>query len=144
MVKKTADKTTLEKIWKKTRFSKENQPSAEAKKTWRDRKKEAMKMLNDILEKEKMTYKDFLIKYMDRHTKWKGAKEVVRYTPKDTLQIRERYMVLYVYDRIGKWSLDWFDRHISYAPQKTELAWNEWKSLFNKITVTIDDHRKWW
>lgn len=142
MVKETTAKTSNErtrglKRWNPPKpFSKENQPSPEAKAEGRARKKEAKRMLDDILLKNEVTVKEFLEQYMDKKekkVKWKVVKE--RYEPKQTLSIKEAYSVNYIYNQIIKWWLDWMNRHVSYAPQKSEI-WGDEDNI-KPLTITF-------
>lgn len=116
----------LKRWWWK--LSKDNQPSPEAKKAGWERRKHAQQILDDILKKQDYTIDKFLKDFMDMKEKKNKEWEIVktRYEPKTSLTIQEAYNVWYVYSQIVKWWLDWMNRHISFAPQKTELSWEDW------------------
>lgn len=147
---KTADAKLRKKmgeIGKGTQFSKTNQPSPAAKSKWmkdsRDRRKEAIRIMNSILTKSNMKIDDFLNKYMDKKIKINfDTKEVIKeyYTPKKSLTIMEGYVVGYVYNALVEWWFDYMNRLVWFAPTKTELTGEDWDPI--ETTLNAEDIAK--
>ena len=89
------------------------QPSPQAKKAGRERKRQARRMMDMVLQYQNMSVAE-LKKYMDKH--------------KNNLTVLEYTMMKYVTEwmKDKKIMLDMIDRHISKAPAQMELTWSEW------------------
>ena len=89
-------------------FSKDNQPSPEAKSKGWERRREAQKILDDFMRMGDMTFKEIgdLIKDIQRHPE----KHTVREAKLARYMTKEKFMT------------DWLDRHISKAPQEMNLG----------------------
>lgn len=101
-------------------FTKDIQPSPEAKKAWRERKRQARKMMDMVLKYQSMTTGE-LKEHMEKN--------------KDNLTVLEYIMMKYVIEGMNdkKIMLDMLDRHISKAPQ--EITGAEGDALFSTITI---------
>ena len=110
MANKSPDITGLKK-WP-PRLSKDNQPTPEQKKAGRERKRQAKKILDHMMKMWSMTKQQRL--------------EYVKQNP-DELQMDELINIKYMEEIMkGKLLVDWMNRHIPYAPQKTELTGTDW------------------
>ncbi len=89
-------------------FTKDNQPSPEAKKKGWERRREAQKIMDEIMQLADMPYADI-----------KALLEDIKVHPeKHTL--REVKLAQYLMDK--KYTVDYLDRHISKAPQEIVMG----------------------
>lgn len=97
-------------------FEKE-QPDPALKKAWRDRKRQAQKIMWLVLEYQNMTTSE-LKEHMEKH--------------KDNLTVLEYTMMKYVTEwmKDKKIMLDMIDRHISKAPTQMEISWENWWPIY--------------
>lgn len=105
-------------------FSTENQPSNDAKREGWNRKKVAQRMMDDLIFKSEMTVDQFKEQYMQEiEVTGRWGIVVKKYVPKDSLTIKERQVVIYLWATINSewWALNRMDRHVPMAPQKLEL-----------------------
>lgn len=110
MAKQTPVTTGLKK-WP-PRLSKDNQPSNEAKKAWRDRKRQAQKIMDEMVLYQDMTEAEFQEFIKKKDTKlW----QVITAT----------YMREIMKDK--KIMTHWLDKHVPNAPQ--EISWPDWWSI---------------
>lgn len=108
--KKTPAKTHL-KIWP-WRLTADNQPSAELKKAGRERRRQAQRIMDKILELQGMPFSE-LANMMKKENLWDM-------TAADVICLR------YVNDVMkGKLIVDFLNRHISYAPQDYNIGTSE-------------------
>lgn len=109
---KTNDKTkNLRPQWNPY-FTKDNQPSWEAKSAGWDRRRESKRIMDKILEIQGLTFWE-LVQMMKKEN-------LLDMTAADVICLR------YVSDVVkGKHILDFLDRHISKAPQDINLGTNE-------------------
>lgn len=109
-------------------FSADNQPSSEAKKQWRERKKQAQKMMDTIMELQEMTV-DELKKFVQENKKF--------------ISVWNFVLLKYVEDILkDKWMrLDRINRHIPYATAKQEV-WHSFDWV-EAVTVTIKKGKAW-
>ncbi len=112
----------------------ERPPSTWAQKSaWRDRKRQAQKIMALVLEYQNMTTWE-LKEYMEKQ--------------KDKLTVLEYTMMKYVTEGMKdkKIMLDMIDRHISKAPSQMELSWIDWGNIWvditNKQKTAIDSLKK--
>jgi pyocin large subunit-like protein len=93
---------------KETQFTPENQPSPEAKSKGWERRREAQKIMDEIMQLADMPYADI-----------KALLEDIKVHPeKHTL--REVKLAQYLMDK--KYTVDYLDRHISKAPQEIVMG----------------------
>lgn len=104
-------------------FSKDNQPSPEAKSRGWDRRRESMKIMNQLRKLGDMSYKDFKVLLED----------IEKHPAKHTL----REVMLARYMDQEKHIIDFLDRHISKAPVINELSGPEGEGF--SITVKVDE-----
>lgn len=92
------------------------QPTPEQKKAWRERKRQAQRIMDMILKYQTMTTGD-LREYMEKN--------------KETLTVLEYTMMKYVTEwmKDKKMMIDMINRHIPYAPTKTEITGEDWGAL---------------
>jgi len=89
-------------------FTKDNQPSPEAKSKGWERRREAQKIMDEIMQLADMPYADI-----------KALLEDIKVHPeKHTL--REVKLAQYLMDK--KYTVDYLDRHISKAPQEIVMG----------------------
>lgn len=105
-------------------FTSENQPSPEAKKAWRKRRKEAQRMMDTLMSFQEMNAEQIKA-YIEKH--------------RDEIPVKDLVMLQYLEDILKnpKIRIDWINRHVPYAPQKQEITWDGWKALFDQIEVTV-------
>lgn len=91
-----------------TPFTSDRQPSPEAKRAWRQRKKEAQRMMETLMWFQEMNAEQIKA-YIDKH--------------KDEMPVKDLVMLQYLEDILKnpKIRIDWINRHVPYAPQKQEL-----------------------
>lgn len=90
-----------------TPFSKENQPSPEAKKKGWERRREAQKIMDEIMKLSDMPYSEI-----------KNLLADIKNNP-DKHTLREVKLANYLMEK--KYTIDYLDRHISKAPQDINL-----------------------
>lgn len=93
-----------------SQFTSKRQPTTEQRKKWRVRRKEARRILEKLMEFQEMTLEQ--LEYMVKTDEWKK------------LPIKDAMLFKYLHWIFGKnphLIIDWLNRHISYAPSKTEL-----------------------
>lgn len=95
-------------IGKDTQFTSKNQPSPEAKKKGWERRKEAQKIMDEIMRLADMPYSD--IKEL--------LNDIKTHPEKHTL--REVKLANYLMEK--KYTIDYLDRHISKAPQEIDMT----------------------
>lgn len=88
-------------------FTKDNQPSPEAKKKGWERRREAQKILDEFMAKADMSYKEI-----------KDLLDDVKIHP-ERHTLREVKIANYLMS--SKYTIDWLDRHISNAPQQLDV-----------------------
>lgn len=93
---------------KATQFTSKYQPSPEAKKTGWERRREAQKILDELMKQGDMSYKDFL-----------DLLEDIKQNPQNHT-LREVKVAKYL--RSEKHTIDWLNKHISNAPQEVDLT----------------------
>lgn len=111
------------------------QPTPEAKSAGWDRRRHAQQMLNDILSKQDMTMAelDAMAKDIEKNPHKHKAKDVLIFN----------YVYRSVKDPENKLGIDWFNRNVPYAPQKTEITGEDGKALkvdFNSTDDLPDDN----
>lgn len=92
---------------KEHQFTSENQPSPEAKKKGWERRREAQKIMDVMLELTDMPYSEI-----------KELLEDIKRNP-DKHTLREVKLANYLMDK--KYTVDYLDRHISKAPQEVDV-----------------------
>jgi len=90
-----------------TPFSKDNQPSPEAKKKGWERRREAQKIMDEIMKLSDMPYSEI-----------KDLLSDIKNNP-DKHTLREVKLANYLMEK--KYTVDYLDRHISKAPQDINL-----------------------
>lgn len=119
--KKTSEKTSLSHPGKQ--FSSKYQPSWKAKSEWRERRRQAQKIMDLILKFQSMT-----------------KKEIEEYIKEgeETMDVGSIIILKYVEDLIKspKMRIDWLNRHVSYAPQKQELE-HSWQMKMTTVVKKI-------
>lgn len=100
------------------------QPSPELKKAWRERKREASKMMNYF---KVMSEKS--VAEIKKHVAEQG----------DNMIIREALICKYIIEwfKDKKIMQDIINRHVSYAPIKQEHTGDEWADLFQNVTFNV-------
>lgn len=91
-----------------TPFTKEYQPSPEAKKKGWERRREAQKIMDEIMKLADMPYSEI-----------KALLEDIKLHP-ESHTLREVKLANYLMDR--KYTVDYLDRHVSKAPQDVNLG----------------------
>lgn len=89
-------------------FTKENQPSPEAKKKGWERRREAQKIMDEIMQLADMPYADI-----------KALLEDIKVHP-ESHTLREVKLAQYLMDK--KYTVDYLDRHVPKAPQDVNLG----------------------
>jgi hypothetical protein len=94
----------------------------ESKSAWRDRRRNAMKMMDLLLEYQSMT---------------KDELQNLASNPNSTML--ELLMVKYItwWMKDTRLLVDYMDRHVPKAPQKMELTWEDWWAIqidYSKLT----------
>ena len=89
-------------------FSPENQPTPEQKKKGWERRREAQKIMDEIMQLADMPYADI-----------KALLEDIKIHPENHT-LREVKLAQYLMDK--KYTVDYLDRHISKAPQQIEMG----------------------
>jgi len=110
---------------KDTRFKKwvKVTPSWEVMKAGWDRKREAKRIMDEMIKYQEMTLEEF-----QEHLK----------ENKDKLQIKNLITAGYLKDIVsGKERKDWINRHISYAPQ--QITGDDWPIEIDIQSASIDD-----
>lgn len=96
-------------------YTSENQPTPQQKKAWRDRKRQAQKMMDMIKQMWDM----------------KLSQVKKRLEKKDSLTMLEVLMLKYI--ELGmkdsKMLIDFMNRHVPYAPTKTEVTGEDWGAI---------------
>lgn len=115
-MKKTSDKKSANK-WHDNLIPWSKDPRTitnESKKAWWDRKKQAQKMMKMVLDYGNMT-----------------KQEIEELSKKEDLTVLELLMIKYVVTGMKdtKILVDMINRHVPYAPVKTELTWEDWWAL---------------
>jgi len=95
-------------IGKDTQFTSEDQPSPEAKKKGWERRREAQKIMDEIMQLADMPYADI-----------KALLEDIKVHPENHT-LREVKLAQYLMDK--KYTVDYLDRHISKAPQEIDVT----------------------
>lgn len=114
MANKNPNKT-YNKTWNRAGFEVKWQPSPEAKSAWWERKRQAKKILDHMMKMWDMT-KEERIDYVKKNP--------------DELKMNELINVKYMEEILkGKLLVDWMNRHIPYAPQKTEVTGEDWAPI---------------
>lgn len=92
------------------------QPSPESKKAWRERRRQAQQMMDMILKYQHMTQQE-MDEYVEQY--W------------SQLTILEHQMNRYVKQggKDDKMLVDMINRHVPYAPTKTEISWPDGDSI---------------
>lgn len=100
------------------------QPTWEQKSAWRERKRNAQKIMDLILQFQTLTKKEL---------------EQLAEDSKDTMTILEAQMVQYVlyWSKDKKMLIDMMNRHISYAPAQQEISWKDWWAI--EVKSVLDD-----
>jgi len=93
---------------KETQFTPENQPSPEAKSKGWERRREAQKIMDEIMQLADMPYADI-----------KALLEDIKIHPENHT-LREVKLAQYLMDK--KYTVDYLDRHISKAPQEIDVT----------------------
>ena len=88
-------------------FTKDNQPSPEAKSKGWERRREAQKILDEFMAKADMSYKEI-----------KDLLDDVKIHP-ERHTLREVKIANYLMS--SKYTIDWLDRHVSKAPQQLDV-----------------------
>ena len=88
-------------------FTKDNQPSPEAKSKGWERRREAQKIMDEMLSLTSMSYKEI-----------KDLLEDIKVHPENHT-LREVKIANYLMEK--KFTVDYLDRHISKAPQQIEM-----------------------
>jgi len=88
-------------------FTKDNQPSPEAKKKGWERRREAQKIMDEIMQLADMPYADI-----------KALLEDIKIHPENHT-LREVKLAQYLMNK--KYTVDYLDRHISKAPQEIDV-----------------------
>lgn len=91
-----------------TQFTSEKQPSPEAKKKGWERRREAQKIMDEIMELADMSYADI-----------KALLKDIKDNP-DKHTLREVKLANYLMEK--KYTIDYLDRHISKAPQDIDVT----------------------
>lgn len=124
------DKTEKQKTPVKTkglrkwpwRINKTNQPTPEAKKLWRERKREWQRLMDELVMKSWLTMVEFKEKYMIeiKDKDWNKKRQ-----PKETLTLAERQAVIHIYytATTQAWSQNRLDRHVPMAPKELDISW---------------------
>lgn len=96
------------------------QPDPSLKKAWRERKRQAQAMMDLILRYGTMT-----------------KKQLEKITSKKDLTLLEQLMLKYVswWMKDNKILIDFINRHVPYAPTKTELTGEDWQDLSIKTII---------
>lgn len=91
-----------------TPFTSENQPSPEAKSKGWQRKRQAQKMMDKLMEYQSMTIAEI---------------KVMLEKQGENLKVEDAVLLKYLEDMMkdGRARIDWMNRHIPYAPNKQEL-----------------------
>ena len=89
-------------------FTKDNQPSPEAKKRGWERRREAQKIMDEMLNLTSMSYKEI-----------KDLLEDIKVHPENHT-LREVKIANYLMEK--KFTVDYLDRHISKAPQEIDVT----------------------
>lgn len=89
-------------------FTKDNQPSPEAKKKGWERRREAQKIMDEMLNLTSMSYKEI-----------KDLLEDIKVHPENHT-LREVKIANYLMEK--KFTVDYLDRHISKAPQEIDVT----------------------
>lgn len=95
-------------IGKDTQFTSEGQPSPEAKSKGWERRREAQKIMDEIMQLADMPYADI-----------KALLEDIKVHPENHT-LREVKLAQYLMDK--KYTVDYLDRHISKAPQEIDVT----------------------
>ena len=126
---KTPEKTPEKKwnllVWneKGQWYTSENQPTPQQKSEWRERKREAKRLLDEMMRLWAYNIED-LKKYA------KNPKLMV----KDLIVAKRAINVL----TKDKFLLDYLDRHVPKAPQ--QLTWEDWQPI--KVNFYIPDNER--
>lgn len=92
----------------KPNFTKDNQPSPEAKKAGWERRREAQKILDEFMRQADMSYKEI-----------KDLLDDIKKNPQNHT-LREVKIANYLMSQ--KYTVDWLNRHISNAPQEVDIT----------------------
>jgi hypothetical protein len=103
---------------KRVKFSSENQPSPKAKSEGWDRRREAMKILNEFMTQSDMTVEDL-----------KNLEQDIESNP-DKHSVREWKILKYIKD--NDLTRDWLDRNLGKASQEIDIT-----SKGQKLTAGI-------
>lgn len=95
-------------IGKDTQFTSKDQPSPEAKKKGWDRRREAQKIMDEIMRLADMPYSDIKELLAD-----------IKANP-DKHTLREVKLANYLMEK--KYTIDYLDRHVSKAPQEVDMT----------------------
>ena len=95
-------------IGKDTQFTSEDQPSPEAKKKGWERRREAQKIMDEMLNLTSMSYKEI-----------KDLLEDIKVHPENHT-LREVKIANYLMEK--KFTVDYLDRYISKAPQEIDVT----------------------
>lgn len=93
---------------KETQFTSENQPDPKAKSKGWERRREAQKIMDEIMQLADMPYSDI-----------KALLEDIKKNP-DKHTLREVKLAQYLMDK--KYTVDYLDRHISKAPREYDVT----------------------
>lgn len=112
-VVKTRNTSWLKK-WS-PRFSADNQPTSQQKKEWRERRKHAQWLLDQMIKYQDLTTAEFqqLVEKMD------------------TLPIKDKINLKRLENILNDRSflLDWINKHVPQAPSQQEITWIDWGPL---------------
>lgn len=93
---------------KETQFTSENQPDPKAKSKGWERRREAQKIMDEIMQLADMPYADI-----------KALLEDIKVHP-ESHTLREVKLAQYLMDK--KYTVDYLDRHISKAPREIDVT----------------------
>lgn len=108
-------------------FDKHPQPSREAKSAGWERRRQAQAFMDKVMEYQDMSAEEFEKIAKDMQQDKKG------FTVRDLMAFRYASKSF----NNDKFLIDWINRHISYAPQKTELTGEDGKAI--AISTLLDD-----
>lgn len=121
----------MDKEWKKEPrpqnkhlkvFKKWETASSESKSAWRARRRQAMKIMKEMIEYQDLTPAQFE-EYLQKNKKTMNLWKLI--TAKRTQDImKDKNMMKY-----------WLDKHIPNAPTQTEISWVDWDPLLIDIST---------
>ena len=113
------------------------QVTSEQLKKWRDRKREAKKIMDQLMKMSNLSFADFMVKYFIVP----DIKYPDRYVINPNLSVQDVILANYI-KTVLNWALmvDWLNRHVSYAPSKNEITGDDGDDI--KIEATSAQEEK--